>query len=219
LDAPTRTPRLATLHARFLSILPRIELHGRVYFRHLRCPHARQDAVQEMVALSWKWFVRLAQRGKDARRFPSALATFAARAVNSGRRLCGHEKARDVLSPVAQNVKGFAVCPLPDSEALSPNPFSEALADNTQTPVDEQACFRLDFPAWLRTLTRRDRRLVEGMALGHRTCELARSYKLSAGRVGGQGSDRDKCGECRGDQEQSGRQPPRPAGPVPHLPE
>ena len=27
---------LAELHARFLLILPRVELHGRIYFRHLR---------------------------------------------------------------------------------------------------------------------------------------------------------------------------------------
>lgn len=183
MDAPTRACRLATLHSRFLTILPRIELHGRVYFRHLRCPHARQDAVQEMVALSWKWFVRLAQRGKDARRFPSALATFAARAVNSGRRLCGHERARDVLSPVAQNVKGFAVRALPGAEALSSNPLSEALIDNTKSPVDEQVCFRLDFPRWLASLGSRHRSMVEDMALGHRTQDLARTYKVSAARV------------------------------------
>jgi hypothetical protein len=49
--------------------------------------------------------------------------------------------------------------------------------------VDEQVAFRLDFPAWLLTLARRDRRLVEGMALGHRTADLARRFRLSAGRV------------------------------------
>ncbi len=181
----SRTPVLVPedLHARFLLVLPRIERHGRVYFRHLRCPHRKEDAVQEMVALCWKWFVRLAERGKDPTRFPSALATFAARAVRSGRRLCGQEKPKDALSPLAQALKGFAVAALPDRDALSPNPLSEALADNTRSPVDEQACFRIDFPAWLRTLPRRDRRLVEGMALGHRTADLARRFRLSAGRV------------------------------------
>ena len=55
----THATSLHVLHARFLSILPRIELHGCVCFRHLRCPHRREDAVQEMVALCWKWFVPL----------------------------------------------------------------------------------------------------------------------------------------------------------------
>ena len=63
------------------------------------------------------------------------------------------------------------------------SPLEEALRDNTRSPVDEQACFRLDFPAWLRSLPRRDRRLVKGMALGHRTLDLARRFRLSAGRV------------------------------------
>ena len=179
----TPATSLHALHARFLSFLPRIELHGRVCFRHLRCPHRRQDAIQEMVALCWKWFVRLAERGRDATRFPSALATFAARAVRSGCRVCGQEKAKDALSPLAQQRQGFAVGKLPACSTLNGSPLEEALRDNTRSPVDEQVAFRLDFPAWLLTLARRDRRLVEGMALGHRTLDLARRFRLSAGRV------------------------------------
>jgi hypothetical protein len=109
---------LEQLHAAFLTILPRIELHGHVYFRHVRCPFKREDYIAEMVALSWKWFLRLAKRDKDATAFPSALATFAARAVRSGRRLAGQERARDVLSPVAQARHGFVVVKVPDHETL-----------------------------------------------------------------------------------------------------
>jgi hypothetical protein len=97
-SAPAR-PDLVALHAEFLSLLPRIERHGRVYFRDVRCPHKKEDFLAEMAALAWKWYVRLARRGKDVTRFPSALASYAARAVRSGRRLCGKEKAKDVLSP------------------------------------------------------------------------------------------------------------------------
>lgn len=49
----------------FLTLLPRIETHARIYFRHLKCPDRKQDCVQEVIALAWKWFVRLAERGKD----------------------------------------------------------------------------------------------------------------------------------------------------------
>jgi hypothetical protein len=174
---------LHALHARFLSILPRIELHGRVYFRHLRCPHKKEDLIAEMVALCWKWFLRLAERGRDATGFPSALATFTARAVRSGRRVTGMERAKDALSPLAQQRQGFAVGKLPDRGTLNGSPLEEALRDNTRSPVDEQVAFRPDFPAWLLTLARRDRRLVEGMALGHRTLDLAHKFRLSAGRV------------------------------------
>jgi hypothetical protein len=178
-----QTPRPAALHAAFLSILPRIETHAAVVFRHLRCPHRLADCVQETVSLAWKWFVRLAARGKDAREFPSALATFAAKAVKSGRRVCGQEKARDVLSPLAQQRRGFAVASLPRRSTLSGNPLSEALADNTRSPVPEQVHFRIDFPEWLVQLGDRNRRIAEDMALGHRTQDLAQMHKVTQARI------------------------------------
>src|SRR5262245_756763 len=92
-------PSSARLHASFLLILPRIEAHGRVVFRNVRCPHRREEFISEMVALVWLWCVRLHRKGKDPLQFPSALATFAARQVRSGRRLTGIEKPKDVLSP------------------------------------------------------------------------------------------------------------------------
>ena len=98
---PSPATKLRALQLAFLAILPRIERHGRVYFRHVKCPDRKADAIGEMVALAWRWFLRLAERGKDATRFPSVLATFAARAVYNGRRLAGMCKTKDALSPVA----------------------------------------------------------------------------------------------------------------------
>jgi AraC family ethanolamine operon transcriptional activator len=50
---------LAERHARFLLIRPRVELCGQISFRHLRCPRRKADAIPEMRALSWEWFLRL----------------------------------------------------------------------------------------------------------------------------------------------------------------
>jgi hypothetical protein len=172
----------AGLHARFLAILPRIATHGRVYFRHLRRTD-QEEAIQEMVALSWKWFVRLAARGKDATRFPSALASYAGRAVRSGRRVCGQERGRDALSPSARRRHGLLVSTLPEVSTLSGNPLSEALADNTRTPPDEQCAFRLDFPAWRLTRADRDRRIIDELMAGERTLEVAGRHGLSPARV------------------------------------
>src|SRR5262249_40435352 len=107
------------LQEAFLRLLPRIELHGQVVFRTVKCPDQQQEAIAEMVALAWRWFVRLHRQGKDPREFPSALAIFAARQVRSGRRLCGQEKARDVLSPVAQQRGQVKVEALPHSTCRS----------------------------------------------------------------------------------------------------
>jgi hypothetical protein len=171
------------LHAGFLAIVPRIEAHGKVYFRHLKCPDRREDAIAEMVALSWLWFVRLAAKGKDATRFPSALATFAARAVRAGRKVAGKDPAGDVLSSAAQARCGFAVKSLPDHSTLAGNPLEEALTDNTRSPVPEQVAFRLDWPCWLSTRTDRDRRIVADLILGERTGDVAARYGLTAGRI------------------------------------
>lgn len=75
------------LHSRFLEILQRIKAYARVYFRHVKCSQKKADCICEVIALAWKWFVRLAEEGKDARQFASVLASYAARAVRRGRRL------------------------------------------------------------------------------------------------------------------------------------
>jgi hypothetical protein len=174
---------LERLHERFLALLPRIQLHAQIYFRSVRCPDKREDCVAETVGLAYQWFVRLAQRGKDAAQFPAALASLAARAVRSGRRLCGQERARDALSALAQQRHGFTVGKLPDFSTLHGTPIEEALRDNARTPPPEAAAFRCDFPAWLATLSDRDRRLVQDMAQGERTQRLARKYRLSPARI------------------------------------
>src|SRR5262249_13111084 len=185
---PVRAPPPAALSAhvlqvRFPSILPRIELHGRICFRFVRCPHRRADAVSEVVALAWKWHLRLAEQGKDATQFPATLATFAARAVRAGRGVCGRERARDALSPSAQRHHQIKVERLPDFSTVGGNPLAEALVDNTQTPPPEQASFRIDFPTWLQTRSERDRRLAEDLMRGERTQNVSTRFGLSPARI------------------------------------
>ena len=57
------------------------------------------------------------------------------------------------------------------------------LHDNRRTAVPEQVQFRLDFPAWLATLSERDRRVIADMAQGEKTMHLARKYGVSEGRI------------------------------------
>jgi hypothetical protein len=134
-------------------------------------------------ANAWAWFLRLAHRGKDPLDFVSTLATYAASHVRAGRRLCGQERSRDVLSSLAQARQGFAVAPLPCRSSLCGNVFDEALADNTQTPPDEQAAFRLDFPRWRSRQSERDRRVLDDLMLGERPLTIARRHGLSPARV------------------------------------
>jgi hypothetical protein len=172
------------LHASFLAILPRIETHARIAFRHLDCPQGRDDAVAETVALAWREYLRLLERGKDPAEFVSKFTDYAARAVRRGRRVCGQEAGQEVLSPRAQARHGFAVRRLPEGPTtLNGSPLEEALLDNAVTPPPEAAAFRVDFPAWLATWPERDRRLIEALGLGERTLALADLFGLTPGRI------------------------------------
>jgi len=192
----TNSPASIPLHVTFLTLVPRIETHARIYFRFVDCPETRADKVAEAVALTWRWFVRLADRGKDVTTFPAAFASLVTKVVKSGRRLCGQEKVKDVLSPLAQQRHGFKVESLPSStSALRQKLFSnlhgqrhldayeERLQDNTQTPVPDQAAFRIDFSAWLETLTARERRVIRAMAQNEHTKELSRTFEVSPARI------------------------------------
>lgn len=182
--AATDSHSLESLQEMFLAVLlPRVEVHAQVYFRHVACPQRRDDCIAETIAVSWKWFLRLVERGKDVRTFPCALAQRAAQHVRSGRKLCGQESSKDALSPTAQTRRGFVVSKFPDWETLSDNPFMNALIDNTRSPVDEQVAFRFDFPVWLGSLGDRKRSIAQDMMLGHRTRDLADNHGMSPGRV------------------------------------
>jgi hypothetical protein len=187
---------IENLHAAFLEIHLRIELHAKISFRHLRCPGRKADAVQEALALAWKWFLKAVEKGKDVNEFVSALATYAVRHVRSGRRLCGQERARDALSQLAQQRHNFKVEPLVlptrrDHESIYSDPHGqkhldaceERLRDNTQSPVADQAAFRVDYFHWLAQLGPRSREIVADMTLDFSTNELAQKYKVSAGRI------------------------------------
>src|SRR4051812_45778252 len=41
----------------FLALLPRIERHAHIYFRHVVCPVQKADCLAETVALCWMWFL------------------------------------------------------------------------------------------------------------------------------------------------------------------
>jgi hypothetical protein len=184
------------LHVRFLLLLPRIVTHARIVFRGVRCPVKQEDRVQECVALGWQWFLRLSEQSKDVFAFPMAFASLLARAVRCGRKLCGQERSRDVLSPLAQQRHGFRVERLPAStrsphEDLYADPhgqaqldsFEERLRDNTITPPPDAAAFRIDWPQFLVELTQRDQELAAFLSLGHSGKAAAAKFGLSPGRV------------------------------------
>jgi hypothetical protein len=175
---PVQNPRW---HNRFLKMLPAIRRYARFSFRNLPT-ETRDELVQETIANCCVACRRLAQRRKLAVALPSPLARFAVAQVRAGRRVCSSLNGREVLSDYAQRREGFRVERL-DHCADDLGQWGHALVEDHHTPVDEQAAFRIDFPAWLARLAPRHRRMVKFLAAGNSTSEAARHFRMSAGRV------------------------------------
>ena len=185
-----------SVHDTFLTLLPKIQTHATICFRHVRCPDKKADKIAETVALAWKWYLRLHERGKNIDEFRMVFVFLVAKAVKSGRRLTGMEKPKDVLSERAQRRHGFKVESLPTSTRASherrcskphaqmeQDTFEERLRDNAVTPPPDAAAFRIDFPQWRSVRSERDRQLIDLLMLDTHTQVAARRFGVSPGRV------------------------------------
>ncbi len=89
---------------------------------------------------------------------------------------------RDTSSEYAQRRKHFFVERL-DRYDPEEGCWQEAIIEDYRTPVLEQVCFRIDFPAWLQALSPRQRRIAQSLAEGHGTTDVAQKFGLSLARV------------------------------------
>jgi hypothetical protein len=169
-------------HNLFLAMLPTITAHARIAFRNLN-PEARQDAVQEVVANAFVAFARLAELGKTELAFASVLARYGVAQFRDGRRVGNRLRIGDVLSSHAQRQKNIRMERL-DKFDQEENAWQEAVVVDTRSaPVPDIVSFRLDFAEWLRRLSRRNRHVAESLAIGNRTKDVSRRFRISDGRV------------------------------------
>jgi hypothetical protein len=173
---------LAAAQESFLAALPRLQTHINLHLRH-RDPGRQDDLRANAIGLAWKHWLAAIRGGKNPGDFVSAIADFCVRQVRAGRRPQSQERPRDVLSPRAQRIHNFVASGLPQHETgVDDNEVIDAL-ESDDTPPPDAAAFRVDYPAWLKTLSARDRRLAQAMALGEHTKPLAEKFHLSQARV------------------------------------
>ena len=168
-------------HQQFLEMLPVIRKYADNAFQHLD-PEGREDAVHEVIANALVAFARLVQLGKADLAYPTVLARYGAAQLRQGRRVGNRRRVGEVLAEYAQRKKGFVVERL-DRFHKESGEWLEAIVQDTRTPVPDQVAFRIDFPAWLNSQTKRNRRIAEALAVGSTTGEVARRFKLSPGRI------------------------------------
>ena len=168
-------------HARFLAMLPQIRRQALTAFRNQRF-EVREELIQEVIANSYRAWVLLVRRGKEAVVYPTPLAQYAIRQVRGGRRIGGRLNLQDILSPQARRHYGITVERI-DRRDPQDGVWNEQLVEDRRAGPAETAAARLDLTAWLRTLTKRNRQIAKALSLGETTNYVARQFGLSAGRV------------------------------------
>ncbi len=166
---------------RFVALLPVIVNYVRPAFRELG-PEAKAEAVQEAVANACVAYARLVEQGRESLAFATVLARYAVAQVRAGRQVGGRLNAQDISSQYCQQRKRIRLGRL-DRFDPQENCWQETIVEDHRTPVADQVWFRIDFPAWLKTLSRRDRKVAQCLAAGRSTGDVARRFGISSARI------------------------------------
>jgi len=178
----TSRPRLTPEHYdQFLRMLPVITRMSSIAFCD-RDPESREEATAEVIAVAYMMFVGLVQNGRETLAYPTPLAAFGIKQVKIGRKAATKLNCKDVSSEYARLKKGIVM------ERLSrfnkeDNSWQEIVVEDKHATPADVACVRIDFAAWLRTLSRRDRRISQSLAAGATAADAAQKFGVSSGRI------------------------------------
>jgi len=165
-------------HLDFLPVCPVIQRHARITFRHLPLVE-REEAIAEAIAAGFVSFVRLKDRDRAPAGYPGAIAKFAVLHVKNGRRVGNKFNSRDVCSRRHRDRRS----PNRGSIASPAEGWEEFLTDDSLTPILDQVAFRLDWPAFLTSLSWRHRQILHALASGHSGKWVAHRFNLSQPRI------------------------------------
>ena len=162
-------------------MLPKITDQASFWFRHLK-GDTRDEMVQEVIATACVAYARLSEQGRTGEATWSSLAHYAIRQVRQGRQVGTKLNVRDIGSRYCQQRKRVIVQSISRWNDHEQEWREMVVEDRHATPAD-LAAFRIDFQNFLRSLSRRNRRLALQLAKGHATGWIARKFQISAGRV------------------------------------
>jgi hypothetical protein len=163
----------------FLDLLPSIRRQARFAFRRW-AEEAREEAVQEVIANAFVALARLIEQGKASLAYATPLAQYAVSQVRAGRRVGGKISARDVTSEGRRRRVKLARLDRWDPRQGA---WCEILVEDPACTPAELAASRIDYPAFLATLSARNRQIAELLATGEKTSHVATRFGLSLARV------------------------------------
>jgi hypothetical protein len=178
---------LCVAQEQFTAHLSTVEDAVHYAFRGRLRPQEYEETLAAAKAAAWSAWAGLLRRGKDPLEVGvTGIANNAVRNIRQGRRIgnraCGRG-AMDIQHPRVRRDLGLRVVSFAELAGPQVGSWRDWLAeDNSVSPADE-ACFRLDFAAWLAGLSGRKRQIAELLAEGHRTGELSKRLGVTAGAI------------------------------------
>lgn len=163
---------LDALQCCFVAYIPDMQAIASWSFRHLD-PEKREEAVQNVVTLAWKFAHVLFRQGRiDNPGILKSVLTYAIRQTRSGRTVQGKSsrKSKDALDYRDRGRVTFEQTDLTGFIGRA-------------TPVPDQVSFRVDVPAFLSTLKRHQQALAADLAVGGTTTEVAKKHGVTPGAV------------------------------------
>jgi len=136
------------------------------------------DALQELRAIAFDIYRSLVRRGKEA--FYSPIMKFAIKRYHSGRRFAG-TSTTDVLSDCTRMLERCEICSLSEFDLGNGDlPF---LTDWRQMNVANTVQFKIDYQDWHQRQAPRDQQIIDDLAMGETTNDVARKCGVSASLI------------------------------------
>jgi len=171
---PAQAAPASNWQASFLAMLPAIKRQARRALR--KCPLAeREEALQFIIASAAVAFARLAKLNRLQLAYPGPLARYGFKQYQAGRLIGGSSNCHDVSSRMCQRRQGCVVESLDD--------WQESLAETRRTTPADLAALRVDFAAWLESLSPRNQQLARTLARGEEAGVVAEMFRITAARV------------------------------------
>ena len=165
---------------RFLRLLPRIQRLASIAFRACHA-ELREELATEAVARCYCAYHRLVQLGREHHAHPSVLLRFAVKQVGIGLRLGSSRNLYDVTARYSCLRSGIQVNSLHGRS--EDGDWRELALESRRTSPAETAALRVDFAAWLSTLSARDREIALLLSSGEPTFKVAERFQVSRGRI------------------------------------
>lgn len=153
----------------FVNRLSTLRKMARISFRHLQ-PELKEECITNAIGLAWKGFHALACKGREHE--PGILDSVMRYSIRQARSRFpqGCPKKKDVLAP-----RWVGPTRMTDFDI---NEFV-----GRSTPIPDAVVFRVDVPAFMNTLTNRQRKLAADLASGVSTGEAAEKYGVTPGAI------------------------------------